>query len=207
MRTLIGLAFAATTASSFAITAFWAQPWNAATRLPSWTSAIASTINPIPARRQCFDDFRVSRNLSAAMITFWGTPSSPIQLGRPFRISIHRENGATCRPIQTPIWTYYGIVPGVMQIPDLQGRMVFRFNHTIAANNPLNLTAGKYWICVAEVDNVSYRPNGVSDFGWSAFQPMRFCPAIAYNWNNTVNQPLIDPINQQRDDLAFNLYY
>ena len=34
---------------------------------------------------------------------------------------------------------------------------------------------------------------------------MRYCPAIAYNWNATVNQPLIDPCNQQRDDLAFNM--
>ncbi|MEQ1821816.1 MAG: hypothetical protein ABL949_04865 [Fimbriimonadaceae bacterium] len=203
MRTFIGLAFAVTTASSFAITAVWAQPWNPVTKLPAWTSGVVSCANPLPARRMCFDDFRIATPTQISMISFWGTVSNPTQLNRVMRISIHTNNAATCRPNQAAIWSFCGVIPQKIGIgPDCQNRPVFRFNLPTGPALPV----GQYWLCVAEDDSLSYRPNGIADFGWSAFQPMRFCPAIAYNSNATVNQPLIDPCNQQRDDLSFNLY-
>jgi hypothetical protein len=207
MRTLIGLAFAATTASSFALTAVWAQPWNTNTRLPAWTSGVVSCANPSPGRRMCFDDFRIAQPTQIAQISYWGTVSNVAQLLRPFRIAVHTANLVTCRPNPNPVWTYCGLVPlRVAMGPDCQNRNVFRFNLPIPPANALNLPAGAYFITVADDDSLSYRPGGIADFGWSAFQPMRYCPAIAYNSNATVNQPLIDPCNQQRDDLSFTLY-
>lgn len=208
MRTILGLAFAAITASSFAqLTAFWAQPWNPATGLPAWQSVIASCPNPVPARRMCFDDFKITQPTSVKSISYWGWVSNAAQLGRTFRIAIHTDNPAACRPTTTVVWQYCGVIPQRAAIgPDCTGKMVWRFNLPVPTANPLNLPPGKYWITVAEDDMLSIRPGAVPDFFWSSFQPTRLCPAIAYNWNNTVNQPLIDPCNGQRDDLAFNLY-
>jgi hypothetical protein len=153
----------------------------------------------------CFDDFRITQPTQIRMISFWGTVSNPLQLNRLMRVAIHTNNPQTCRPNFPAVWTKCVPIPAVAAGGDCQNRPVWRFNLSLAAGD-LNMPAGAFWITVGDDDSLSFRPNGIADFGWSAFQPMRFCPAIAYNFNQTVNQPLIDPCNQQRDDLSFNLY-
>jgi hypothetical protein len=207
MRTILALAFAAITTSAFALTAVWAQPWNPATRLPAWQSVVVSAANLTPAKRMCFDDFRLIQGTPLQSISFWGWVSTPAQLFRSWHIAIHQNNPATNRPFIAPFWVYNGPLTSSAIIgPDLTGHLVNRCWLTIPTADPCNLPMGDYWLTVDEDDSLSVRPGAVPDFFWSAYQPIKRNPAIGYNWNGTFNQPLIDPANQMRDDLSFVLY-
>jgi hypothetical protein len=92
---------------------------------------------------------------------------------------------------------------------DCQNRTVWYY--TALLTPPFTQTAGmRYWLQISEVDGVVGGPasptlNAV-DFRWSAHRPIAICPAVNRNPITGATNPLIDPCDNQPDDLAFRLY-
>lgn len=190
-------------ASSFALCQQWSQPWTY--NLPSWLSVVRSCDNPKPFKLIALDDFQIPNDTVVTTIVYWGTVTDFAQLGRPMYYAVYKDNGA-CQPDMNalvwrdclkPDWEYVA--------PDCMGRRVFRFKQGLNIFNLLYHGGEKLWLQISEDDEESSRP-GAPQFGWSSHQKVNLCPAVQVDYNSVIYQPLIDPCNGAKDDLAFELY-
>ncbi|MBX3119496.1 MAG: hypothetical protein KF784_10545 [Fimbriimonadaceae bacterium] len=203
MKKLLCILGIAVVASS-AMSQVWSQPWTRP--LPAWTSVVRSCTNPKPYRLMALDDFMVNHHyVTLNTIVYWGTVTNFAQLGRPMFYAIYKDNG-NCQPdLNSMVWRDclrpdWEFVDG-----DCQNMRVFRFKQALTVGNLPFLTFGKYWLQISEDDSQSANPN-VPEFAWSSHQPVNLCPAVQFDSTGAIIQPLIDPCNGQKDDLAFELY-
>ncbi|MBX3119495.1 MAG: hypothetical protein KF784_10540 [Fimbriimonadaceae bacterium] len=195
---LLGIAMAASTAMS----QVWSQPWTRP--LPAWMSVVRSCDNPKPFKLAAFDDFRTD-DVRISTIVYWGTVRDLAQLGRPMYYAVYKDNG-NCQPaIDSLVWKDCLKPDWEFVDCDCQGQLVFRFKQALSPLNILRLSSGHYWIEIAEDDSNSANP-GAPEFAWSSHQSVNLCPALQWDWNGNFIQPLQDPCNGAKDDLAFELY-
>lgn len=197
---LLGLALAASSAMS----QVWSQPWTRP--LPAWASTVRSCDSPRPFRLIALDDFMVNHHyVTLNTIVYWGTVRDYNQLGRPMYYAIYKDNG-NCQPaLDSLVWRDclkpdWEFVDG-----DCQNMRVFRFKQALNMSNLPFLYFGKYWLQISEDDAESANP-GLPEFAWSSHQQVNLCPAVQVDSLGTIFQPLVDPCNGRRDDLAFELY-
>lgn len=191
-------------AASSAMSQIWTQPWTAP--LPSWLSVVRSCDSPKPLRLIALDDFMIESHYATIQtIVYWGTVRDYNQLGRPMYYAIYKDNG-NCQPaMDSLIWKdclkpEFEFVDG-----DCLNQRVWRFKQAL---NPLNLPFlfyGKYWLQISEDDSNSANV-GRPEFAWSSHQDYLLCPAVQVDSTGAIYQPLVDPCNGGKDDLAFELY-
>lgn len=181
----------------------WTQPWTAP--LPAWLSVVKACDSPTPYKLIALDDFQIPNDTFVSTIVYWGTVTNYEQLGRPMYYAVYKDNGH-CQPDMNalvwrdclkPDWEPYGV--------DCLGFRVFRFKQAL---NPFNLlfhNGEKLWLQISEDDVESYKV-GSPEFSWSSHQKVNLCPAVQVDYNGVIYQPLIDPCNGRKDDLAFELY-
>ncbi|MBX3119494.1 MAG: hypothetical protein KF784_10535 [Fimbriimonadaceae bacterium] len=202
MKKFVVLMIAVMTASG-ALSQVWSQPWTRP--LASWESVVRSCDNPKPYKLVALDDFYIINDVLVSTIVYWGTVSSDAQLGRPMYYAVYKDNG-NCQPdMNALVWSdclkpYWEFVDG-----DCTGQKVFRFKQPLNPWNYLYPGGAKLWLQISEDDAESAHPDR-PDFAWSAHQRVNLCPAVQVDYNGMIYQPLIDPCNGRKDDLAFELY-
>ena len=198
-----------TSANPFKVDQRWVAPLAAHTSIVDNCQGAQVTFAPI-----AMDDFLCTKNGPLVRIQWWGTMDNanlPVQ--RRFFVRIWSDAGtAACRPAQ-PLWQ--NCVDATFQVvgTDCTNRRVFRFSANLPQPWFVQTAGTRYWIQISEVDrgNVagqapfSPRP-GVVDWRWSAHRSIKMCPALQRNANGTFVQPLLDPCDQQPDDLAFRIF-
>jgi hypothetical protein len=196
--------FAMLALASFSFAKGWIQPWTP--RLPAWESVVYSCDYPKPYRLIAADDFVLDYELPVTNINWWGVVSDPDQLKRTYHIVIYKESGL-CQPAWKSIVWQGCIKPydAPLQGIDCLGNRVFKLFSNVPFWNPLTVGPGHYWIQISESDVDSVKPDA-TDFWWSSHQPVVRCPALQADSSYNIFQPLIDPCNQRKDDLAFELY-
>lgn len=185
----------------------WQQPWTPPRA--SQESRVISCTNPTPLTRIAMDDWICQQSGPIVRYCWWGTVSTPAQRFRPYYIAIYRNLPGGCQPdlsatgrlYQTCIVPDYAAYVGT----DCQQRRVFRMSGvTPAAASFIQLTGQHYWLQISEADAESVQPN-VENFRWSAHRPIVNCNAVQFSPPVGIIQPLIDPCDQQEEDLAFCL--
>jgi hypothetical protein len=196
--------FAMLALASFSLGKGWVQPWTP--RLPAWESVVYSCDYPKPYRLAAADDFIFEDfTLPINNINWWGVVSDPDQLKRTYHIVIYKESGKCLPAFDSIVWQ--GCIrpdDAALQGADCQGNRVFKFFSTVPFWNPLTLGPGHYWVQISESDKDSVTPDK-PDFWWSSHQPVVKCPALQWDSSFNIIQPLIDPCNQRKDDLAFEI--
>jgi hypothetical protein len=196
--------FAMLALASFSLGKGWSQPWTP--RLPAWESVVYSCDYPKPYRLIAADDFFLEKELPVTNINWWGVVSDPDQLKRVYHITIYKESGSCMPAWKSIVWEacvkpYDAIYQGI----DCQNKRVFKLFSNPPVGNPLTLGPGRYWIQISESDVDSVKPDA-TDFWWSSHQQVVNCPALQMDSIGAIFQPLIDPCNQRKDDLAFEIY-
>lgn len=196
---LMGFAVAASSAMSQA----WSQPWTY--NLPSWMSTVKACESPTPYKLIAMDDFYIINDVLISTIVYWGTVEDYSQLGRPMYYAVYKDNGH-CQPdLDSIVWKDC-LKPKYERFDyDCEGRLVFRFKQALNPFNYLYPGGQKLWLQISEDDNESANP-GRPEFAWSAHQRVNLCPALQVDYAGNIYQPLVDPCNGRKDDLAFELY-
>jgi len=181
----------------------WVQPWTP--KLPAWESVVYSCDYPKPYKLAAADDFVFEDfEIPIASINWWGVVSDSAQLNRPYHIVIYKDNGR-CQPaFDSIVWEDCLKPEAKFQGVDCQGNKVYKFFSTVPFWNPLTVGFGHFWIQISESDVDSVNPDK-TDFWWSSHQPVEQCPALQWDSSFNIIQPLIDPCNQRKDDLAFEI--
>ena len=164
----------------------------------AFRSRVSSCTNPAPMDRIAFDDFFCEQGGLAGQLRWWGTLSNAQQIGRPYYIAIYSDQN--CHP---NVLLYQAcVIPQVQQVSmNCNNNAVFRFQSAIPA---FNMAAGvRYWLQISEDDANSYT-QGQDDFRWAGRQPVNGCPALQLDAGGEFHT-LIDPCNQQLDDLSFQV--
>ncbi len=193
----------ATAASCCAMSQVWSQPWTRP--LPAWNSTVKACDSPTPYRLIALDDFYVINDVLVSTFVYWGTVTADAQLGRPMYYAVYKDNG-NCQPdMNALVWRdclkpEWEFVDG-----DCQGMKVFRFKQALNPFNFLYPGGQKLWLQISEDDSQSVRV-GRPDFAWSSHQKVNLCPAVQVDSAGVIYQPLVDPCNFRKDDLAFELY-
>lgn len=197
-----------TTANPFKVDQRWIP------RLASFSSIVQNcngtqyTFAPV-----AMDDFLCTKDGPLVRMEWWGTmdlATLPVQ--RRFFIQIWGHSGTSCRPTQ-PLWK--GCVNATYKVvgTDCQQRRVYQF----AANLPqpwfVQTAGNRYWVQISELDNgnpAGSPPSspriGQVDWRWSGHRNIKNCPAGQFTAAGAFISPLLDPCDQQPDDLAFRIY-
>jgi hypothetical protein len=189
--------------ASFSLGKGWVQPWTP--KLPAWESVVYSCDYPKPYKMVAADDFIFEDfELPVANINWWGVVSDAAQLNRTYHITIYKDNGR-CQPaFDSIVWEDCVKPDAKYQGGDCQGNKVWKFFSAVPFWHPLNVGPGHFWIQISESDVDSVNPDK-PDFWWSSHQPVEKCPALQWDSSFNIIQPLIDPCNQRKDDLAFEI--
>lgn len=150
-----------------------------------------------------FDDFECQQTGPIVRVSWWGTSQIPTAPARRFYIAFWEHLPGLCNPT---VRLYQNCVTAnVRRVgKDCQNRTVWYY--TAVLTPPFTQVAGnRYWLQISEVDDMSPSLNAV-DFRWSAHRPIAICPAVNRNPVTGATNPLIDPCDNQLDDLAFRLY-
>lgn len=192
----------------------WSQPWTRplASHISLVRDCQGSPVTAFPVI--AMDDFLCQQTGPIVRAEWWGTSQIPTAPARQFLIRIYGHSGTSCQPTNL-LWQLC-VNANVKRVGvDCQNRTVWRYSAgLVVAGAPVfTQQAGqRYWIQISEIDGLgggtgSSPTLGFPDFRWSAHRPIRECPALQRNIvTGVVNQPLLDPCDQQVDDLAFRLY-
>jgi len=199
-RTLLLGLFGLASASASSVP--YSQPWMQ--KLPAWTSVVRSCGVPVPLPILAADDFTSTTGGVYNNIVWWGTVTSPAQLQRRWYIATYNDNGFGQPNFGAPLWRTCVVPVAALAGVDCQGMRVYKFGVTLPSSAPMPVIVGKQWLVIAEDDSASIQP-GVPDFAWSACQPVQNSPAVQFDNLGIFTQPLLDPCNGGKDDLAFVL--
>lgn len=204
---LLGLAFVACAESAMA--QLVPLPWKYIQRWTppraSFTSKVRSCQQPTPFPLIAMDDWICGASGRISRITWWGTLNTPAQAQRPFYIAVYGSVTGACVPNPQDQVFQICIVPDYAKYvgTDCQQRRVYRLSAALPATASFIQEQGThYWLQISEADQESVQFN-VENFRWSAHRDIQNCRAVQAppQWI----QPLIDPCDQQPDDLAFAL--
>lgn len=199
IATFVRLAVVASVAASLtpqaeAQAGFWNQPWNPATKRAAYPSTVTAP-GGLAMPTVCRDDMNMEAGTSVKALDWWGTEDGTVS--RFVIASFCNKNcnvkGKITQETLTPTKVFAGI--------DCQGKTVWKYSVTLTV--PIPYVAGfngRTWVSIAEDDSTSSMV-GVSQFSWSGYRPVRFCPAQA--WNNTFNVGIVDACDGKANDLAF----
>ena len=204
---LLGLAIAtcAETALAQPVTLAWkyVQPWTPPRA--AFTSRVISCEQPSPFPQIAMDDWICGASGRITRVTWWGTLNTPLQAQRPFYIAVYGSAATACVPNPADLQFQICVVPDYAKYvgTDCQQRRVYRMSAALPATNPFVQQQGThYWLQISEADQQSVQVN-VENFRWSGHRQIQNCRAVQAPpaWI----QPLIDPCDQQPDDLSFAL--
>ncbi|MFN0136519.1 MAG: hypothetical protein ACKVS9_10445 [Phycisphaerae bacterium] len=207
LKGMLGLAIAACAETALAqpVALAWKyiQPWTPPRA--SFTSKVRSCQQPSPFPLIAMDDWICGASGRISRITWWGTLNTPAQAQRPFYIAVYGNTAGACVPNLQDQRFQACLVPDYVKYvgTDCQQRRVYRMSAAMPATNPFVQQQGThYWLQISEADEQSVQFN-VENFRWSGHRDIKNCRAVQAppQWI----QPLIDPCDQQPDDLAFGL--
>jgi hypothetical protein len=188
------------------------QPWRQP--LASHASVVENCGGAqVPFGPIAMDDFLCTKNGPLVRMQWWGTMDNPnLPPQRRFFIRFWSHAGtANCRPTQS-LWQ--GCVDATFTTVgvDCQNRRVLLWSANLPQPYFNQIAGTRYWVQISEVDRgtaagqvVSPRP-GVIDWRWSAHRDIKNCPALQIAPSGAITQPILDPCDQQPDDLAFRIY-
>lgn len=205
-RTLF-LALATLVASASQAAILWSQPWNPAQKWSSFPSTVQSCQVPNILGAIAMDDFNLPNGGVIKGIRWWGVPLVAAQLssGRKYYVAIYENMPGTCKPMPQPVFRDCIVPQWVTAGVDCKGKVVYRFEAGLNAAFAA-IPNRHYWLQISEDDSTSATKN-VIDWQWSGYRPIKLCPSQSIRKMGALTKRFlnIDPCDQQRDDLAFEL--